>query len=74
MFARTFRPAASVLRSSVVRGKSTSSAIPVKELNSDHKSEIAAVSAIFIAFLGAGALVSNQTAFNISSARANQEL
>jgi hypothetical protein len=73
MFARTFRPAASMARSTIARGKSTFT-IPASQLNSSHKSEIATVSAVFIAFLVAGAVASKETAYNISSARANQEL
>ena len=64
MFARTFRPAANMVRSSMTRGKSTF-VIPTKQLNSDHKSEIAVVSSVFIGFLVAGGMVSNLTANNI---------
>jgi len=65
MFARTFRPVASVLRSSAVvrRGKSTSYAISTKGLNF----ELLTASAIFVAFVGVGSLTSKLNVLNITA-------
>ena len=66
MFAKTIRSAYPAARTLLSRGKST---VPQHvSLTSAQKTQVVVVSSVWLAFLGAAGMVSNQTTNNIASA------